>query len=58
MGDRRLSNGVSCAEWLIIRDAANPVCVCVDEVTCTNRTEEQDADVFVSSRLENRICMI
>ena len=31
MGDRRLSNGVSCAAWLIIRDAANPVCahVCV-----------------------------
>ena len=54
--------GLVVCEFLIIEDAANPVCVCVcvDEVTCTNtkRTEEQDADVFLRSRLENRICMI
>lgn len=26
-GDRRLSNGVSCAAWLIMRDTANPGCL-------------------------------
>jgi len=34
MGDRRLSNGVSCAAWLIIRDTTNPVCVCVCTCVC------------------------